>query len=503
MVGETRPAHDRSQNPRNHGRWRKLRLDERPALSGGARVRLSLLGVLAQGGLRFGTNLVIGHVGGPVALGTSSTAIASAQLASLLGPSTSGAAASKFVARSQGAKDFHEAALVARRLTRISLLLALSLGAIAAAAWPGPEDAWWTPDRLVVFLLVLGYAGYSVARGIQFGSGHFWRGTAWDLATAASGLVGVAVVQVLGLSPVLSLLPVALSMMAYSISGAVPATEGSLSPRLLKEIRGFLFYGVVGTLSSAGLLQGSVLVARAVEGVAGAGIYSSALTLATPISMVAGSVSLALFPALARMHGEGDEAALQRLTDRAFRSLNSAIPVIFGPLVICGPSIQILVWGQEYDDPTSKALLSILLLACMANTLGVVCTSSITSRGQDGVRLSTLYGVMACVVCAGSWLTLPRLTGIEGVALGYLLAAVLLWLLPVLTVWRRGGHAWMGQVSSVLAAGAVLWAASAVARDAGWTVQIMASVAFCVTWALLNRPPVVTQVLRNRRRPHS
>lgn len=470
--------------------FHRLRLDARPGLRGVTRVRLSLVGVLAQGGLRFGTNLLIGHLGGPGALGASSTAIASAQLASLAGPTTSGSAASKFVARSQGSGNFQEATLVARYITRITVFLALSLGLIASALWPAPQIMWWSEDRLVVFLLVLGYSGYSVARGVQFGSGHFWRGTKFDLVTSAMGILGVGVVLLMGAPPVLSLLPVALSMLAYSISGLVSEAEGTLSAELKSEIRMFLFLGVIGTLSSAGLLQGSVLIARQVDGIVGAGYYSSALTLATPISLIAGSISLALFPSLSHLHGSGDESALKKLTDITFRDMNALIPLAFAPLVICSSSLQHFVWGEAYASRDHAALLPMLLLACMANTLGVACTTTLTSRGPSGVRRSTIFGLAATTLCALAWLTLTPLIELEGVALGYLMAATLLWLLPVVSVWREGGHSWLGQVASILAAGGGMFGVATLARQHGLPIQIGLTIAFWAIWWAVARPPI-------------
>src|SRR3954469_17933400 len=90
--------------------FRPLRLDQPTVGSLRARGVLSTIGIGVQGLLRFTISVIVGRVGGPAVLGVVNSAISGALFLSLLWPASSGAAASKFVARARGAGDDEEAA---------------------------------------------------------------------------------------------------------------------------------------------------------------------------------------------------------------------------------------------------------------------------------------------------------------------------------------------------------------------------------------------------------
>lgn len=448
-------------------------------------VALSLLGVMAQGGVRFGTNLLIGRLGGPSALGLTSSAVAIAQLASLCGPTTAGAAASKFVARADGQGDAAEALGVAKHVTRITIATAIVAGLAAALLWHGDaQSLWW--QRAVVFTLVLGYSGYALARGVQFGAGRIRRSTVWDLSTATLAVAGVAFVMLANLHPLIALVPVASSLLLYTLSGWFRGPGRSLTQEAVREIRTFVLLGVVGTASSAGLLQGSILVARSVGGLTGAGEYASAMALATPASLIGSSVSLALFPSMSVAYGRGDTQALLRMTDSAFRTLTSFVPLAFIPLVVCAPSIQVLVWGDAFAR--EPMVLPVLLLACMANVLGVTANNFLTSRGGRGMRASTIIGLVGASTGVLYWVLNAQSAGIVDVAVGYLLAATVIWLLPIALVSRTAGFRWSRRTLEVVVVSGITLGAAAATSWRGPLAQVAAAVVLCGLWALTVRP---------------
>ena len=79
---------------------------------------LSTLGVLFQSLVRFGTNAIVGRIGGPAVLGNFASAISTAQLLTLLWPSTTASAASNFIARGAGKANPDATAAIPAPLAR-------------------------------------------------------------------------------------------------------------------------------------------------------------------------------------------------------------------------------------------------------------------------------------------------------------------------------------------------------------------------------------------------
>src|ERR1035437_10779998 len=116
----------------------------------------STLGVLFQSLVRFGTNAIVGRIGGPAVLGEVASAISTATLLSLLGPSATGSAASKFIARSRGKANPDEARVVAAHLATRTLQAALLLSLAAFPIWI-VVDGGGIPAAFAVVFLGLGY----------------------------------------------------------------------------------------------------------------------------------------------------------------------------------------------------------------------------------------------------------------------------------------------------------------------------------------------------------
>src|SRR5690606_36015248 len=111
------------------------------------------------------------------------------------------------------------------------------------------------------------------------------------------------------------------SGLATGSLGAGDAAETTLSRTLRREIDHFVLFGLAGAVAVTGFLQLSMVVARLVDSDAQAGQYAAALSLATPASLLAGSMSLVLFPAMAESWGRGDLESFRRQGDEAMRLL--------------------------------------------------------------------------------------------------------------------------------------------------------------------------------------
>lgn len=499
------PAGESQRRSSQKGPWRSRRplmlqavsLDSPARTTMVRRGMLSTVGVAVQGVARFVMNVLVGRIGGPAVLGSVASAISTAQLFSLLWPTTTGSAASKFVAQSRGRADGAEASAVAAHLAKRTVQSGLLLAIAAVPVWTLVDHGGWAGAG-AVSMLILGYSGYNFTRGLQYGAGQVPRATGWDVTTAVLGLVGVVVALVVGVRGVLVVLPLALSYIIFAIAGWPWGARGKPAHALRREMDAFVALGVVGTVASAGFLQLSMIVARLTDGVANAGQYAAALALATPPSLLAMSLSLVLFPSMAEAWGRKDLTAFKRQTDRATRALVTIMTTIFGPIALCGSLIVTVIWGDRYGH--AAVLLPILLLAILANTMGVACTNSLTSRSHRGMVTSTISSLVGMAFGTLVWAVLAPRWGTVGVAIGYLAGTMVIAGIPITIVWRRDGHHWSSLAVRTAVGIALLVTLLAVERTlltALWIEPIFALV-FAGSWLILIGREARTALLRRQ-----
>jgi O-antigen/teichoic acid export membrane protein len=460
---------------------------------------LSTLGVLFQSVVRFGTNATVGRLGGPAVLGNFASAISTAQLLTLLWPSSTGSAASKFIARSRGKGNPDETAAVAAHLAKRTLQSALLLAVAAFPIWvvvgQGNVSA-----AAAVSLLVLTYSGYSFTRGVLFGAGQVARATGWDIATGVLGMLGVLVALLAGVRGIFILVPLSVAYLIFSVAGWPWRAKGRLDLVLRHELDGFVALGVLGTLASSGFLQLSTIFVRVGEGAAEAGHYAAALALATPPSVLAGSLSMVLFPAMAESWGRGDHAAFRRQTDLATRVLVVVMVAVFGVLVLCSRLIVILIWGESFSAAAN--LLPVLLVAIMINALSVASVNSITTRSQRGMVISASSSLVGMITGICVWFALLPRIGALGVAIGYLFGTVLIGGIPIAVAWRLGRQRWAG-LAVRTAAGLVLMVSMLWLERGGrlsYTLEPAFALAFLMAWLVMIRRDAhrVVRLLLNR-----
>lgn len=479
----------------------RLRLDQ-PADEGLARrAGLSMLGIAATGTSRFVIAVLIGRIGGPSLLGATQSAVSMAQVLALLWPTPAGSAAAKHVAAARGRDDPVSAAAVASYLLRRALATSAVLGLVGALLW-------WTLDfgalegAVLVAGLTVAYAAYSLARGIQLGAGQVRRAAILDGIGAGLGVVGVALLLLAGVRSMLLLAPVALSYLLYAFLTRPPNTDLELSPGRRREISTFVWLGVIGTLASTGFLQSAVLVARIWGGQEYAGQYAAALALATPLVMLASSVSLSLFPMLAESAARGDLASVKGQTTRASAALIAIMLSVVGPVALaCGPIVAV-VWGPEFSDATE--IVPFLFVAVLLVTVSVPSVNALTSGSNRGMAISASTSLAGLLVGCLAWVVLIPVSPELGVPAGYLIGVLVMSTTPVAVVWHRDRHAWFGMWARFTGALAVLasllvWEALA---DVPTATSLGLSVSYLVLWLLVSRRDVSSAVRSVRRLPH-
>jgi O-antigen/teichoic acid export membrane protein len=482
--------------------FRAVRLDVESRgsmLNGGA---LAMAGVVFQGVSRFATSLLVGRLGGPTALGLLASALSTAQLLSLFWPISTGGAASKFVARARGRRDAGEASAIARHLRLRTLQATVVLGLAAVPVWMTVDNGDLV-GGLCVAIMVVGYSGYSFTRGLHFGAAQVLRATEWDLATGTLGIIGVTVALALSVRGVFLVLPLAVAAMTYTIACWPWRARGAISTALQQEVDKFVALATIGTLASAGFLQLSVVAARIAGGSQGAGQYAAAFALAFPLSIVAGSLSLVLYPAMSRAVGRGDYTLFRRQTDYATRFLALGMVTAVGCLTLCSRSVISIVWGVHYQ--ASGKLLPVLLFAVLVTTLGVPSVNSLTSRTQKGIIVATSASVVGLTVGALLWMFLAPWIGVLGIAVGYLSGSSVMVFITMSATWYQDRHLW-GDLAVRAGAAAALLTFAVVLQHViplSHRLDVPLALAFSTLWLTVSRNDMRLSIDSLRRRgPH-
>ncbi|OMH35189.1 lipopolysaccharide biosynthesis protein [Tersicoccus sp. Bi-70] len=464
--------------------FRRTDVSQSSARSMASRWAFGLMGSLSQGLTRFLYSVLIGRVLGAATLASVNSALSLALFLSLLWPTSAGQAATRFVAQLRGEGRLDQAQAVAnhlgRRMIATSLLLAVAtvLGAVVVLHLD-------LSTAICAGILLLGYAGWSFARGVQYGAGQIARAAVWDVAGSVAALVMLAVVLLLHAEPIL-LLPLALGYGAYAVICWPAPSSTPVDPALLPSMRRFVGYGVLGTLSSTGLLQLSMVSAQLAGSPQDAGLYAAALSLATPATMLARTGSQVLFPSMAEAGGRQDTASLRRQTDLVTRGLSVSMLAVFGALALASPLVVHVLYGERFAG--AEDILPVLLLAVMFTTLPVGAVNRLNATGVRGVRFISFVAAGGLVLAIILWVVLGPGLGVIGVAVGYLTASTLTSIGPLVVSWRQDRQRWAGMMLRLVAGvalivGGVLW--STAIRPPLWTGVVLA-VVFVLVWALIN-----------------
>nr|WP_240895374.1 lipid II flippase MurJ [Kineococcus siccus] len=248
----------------------------------------------------------------------------------------------------------------------------------------------------------------------------------------------------------------------------------------------FVAWGVLGNVASAGLLQLCVVVARAERPVVEVGLLSAAVALATPASLVARSLVQVLFPAMARSVGAGDLDAVRRRTDVVTRGIVTVFVPAFALLVLAARPL-LRVMGGDFGGGTTA--LRILLVAVLLTTLPVAAVAAMTSGAAAGIRRSALMSATGLGVGVVGLALLTRPFGIEGIAVAYLLGALVTVALPWAWTWRAQRQRWTGLTVRVVlglaALGAALAVQAALPAGAWWGTAAPAAV-LVAGWAAVS-----------------
>ncbi|SCL29060.1 Membrane protein involved in the export of O-antigen and teichoic acid [Micromonospora nigra] len=467
---------------------------------------LSMVALVAVGGTRLVHGSLTSHATDRATYGLVGIMLAASLVASLLLPGGISSGLSKFIAFHRGAGDPASAWAVHRSLSRLGTVAAVLLGVAATGVvhWAYRPDVL---DSLSLLALTVSYSMYTMDKAALYGHGLVARYAGIEIVTSLLAVAGTAVVVLTGTTTYL--LPLCVGYGSFVVLSrwrlrshhrAEGRPAGGRFPR--REVMAFVLLGSVGTVASAGFLQGTQLLAGRFAEPSEVAHVVAAVTLIAPLYFLPRGLALALFPVMAGAQGAGDTSAVRRQVDSATRLLATTMtPVLLLGLLVA-PVVLSLFGGARYA--AGADVLRLMLCAAFFGIVQVPSVNALASGSVARTRIPVASAVTGCLVgLVLVWVTAPRL-GAEGVALGYLVGTAVTAALPVLAVRRIHRLPWAGllaRCAGLLAVGLVV---SRLDVLAGWSWSTLGVGAALLVGALivLGRDlNLLRRLLRARRDP--
>jgi O-antigen/teichoic acid export membrane protein len=466
-----------------------MRYDDPVSTGGGKRGALAFVSTFTQGASRLLWNVLIGRFGGPGLLGLTQSAMATASLAAVFLPTSAGSAASKYVAFYRGKGDIHAARAAAAFIGARTILATVVISCVALGALLLVQGAG-LGTVFVSIAMIVGLSGQVFARGLHYGVGQVREQVTWDVSSSAVCTVLVFTLLAFGVRSLWVLMPLALANLLFAVLSWPRGRSVGLDRRTKREIDGFLFLGVIGTVASSGFLQSAVLAARATNGANYAGEFAAALSLVTPISLVAGTINLVLFPAMAAEHGRGVPHAVRNRTAISTRHLITIMVGFFIVIGLLGAPITSFVWGPAFKK--ADGILIFLLLAMILNAISMPAVSALTSKSNKGMAISAGSSLVGLILGVVTWVVLGSALPSYSIPIGYLVGAAVTAALPYSIIWRADRHHWTGQTAlTVLALGLVVGVEVGLSYfSASLLIRVAVVGASLAVWALVRRRSV-------------
>lgn len=381
---------------------------------------LATLGVLVQGLARFVYTILVGRVLGAETLGQVSSLLALAVFVSLLWPTASGVAASRFIPR-----DVTGGLLGAPSVSVLNRYFYLSLPILAVVTFGLAVLITRSASAaLAAVALMATYSGYMHSRGAALGSGKFVRIAIGDVVSSSASILLLALVLIGGWHWAV-LLPLSLGYLVFSISNWPRGTKAAPASR--GELRNFVAINSLAQIATGGLLQVAMLAAAISDNPYESGLFAAALSLATPAAMLGQSLNQVLIQHFAGLFAQG-AADIRQSTVRMTLIVGAGLAAIFGTIALLAPVILRVLYGSDFVAASSYML--ILLAGVYIFAVSLVPAATLIATGRD--KQFTVASVAGFLVGVATMGTTASALGAWSAGLGYALGSATS---AVLTLW--------------------------------------------------------------------
>lgn len=463
----------------------------------GRKGMLALISRLAPGIATLLVNVAIGRLGGTALLGLTQTVTSGASIAALVYPA--GGAASRYLS-SLGAQGERETAqAVAAHLSR-RVLLASTAAALVVSASVLLGNHGSGSVALLSGLMVIAVAGRAFVEGLHFGGGEGARLAKWSLTIAILSSTATVVLLLIGVRDVWVMAPLIALPLAFVVFSWPRRASRRLTGGLAKEIRGFVALSVVGTLASTGFGQAAVLVGGASQGLSFVGQYSAAMTMTTPLGVIAAALAAVLFPALAATHSVGTAEAVKLRLGAVTSIVITVMVGLFIPLAVLSELLVSLIWGSKF--PQTAWIILFVLPAIVVSTIAVPAVSTVTASSNRGMATSAVSSVIGAVTGVVVWVVLIPSGSPVAIPLGFAAGTVVIAAIPLVIAWRRYRMAWAGEMILVVVvlAGTLALAVLGQQWELSPVYSVLGAAVLTGLWLLVRHRSVRILLSRLRRR---
>ena len=388
---------------------------------------LSITSLAIIGSVKILFNMIVGRSFGANSvevLGMSSVVLSLAFLITTLCSTGYSNVASKFISDALAKNKGGHARRVFDRIIRNTVILALISAAIVGAL--APELSTILNVDLIYFAfavpIIVVASLYYVIRATYYALGavsaYFRREIFADAAFFAV-LAGVILLGPAGLI-LLSFVIMYMIFLVLSFSSIHKRLPSDHTKTILrmKEEHAFAGLSTLGTVMSVAVIYLGTLLIGAIMGAYSAGIFAAALTTANLALLIENGFTQVLIPEIAFLWGGQKSDKLHKYIMTWTMVLQLSAALFIGPLVIMSRDILNLMFGAEYLVGANTAI--IMLFGIYMLTIARTSVSALAST--DKIRVVVNASVLAFIAAAIAWTILIPLLGIEGGALGYIVA---------------------------------------------------------------------------------
>lgn len=191
-----------------------------------------------------------------------------------------------------------------------------------------------------------------------------------------------------------------------------------------KSIKGIEIYAgltTIGTILSVSIIYLANIYTGASLGADDAALFAAAFSTASMLLMIPNVMSMVLLPRMSFLWGKMDIRGISARILFWTKSLIIICGIIIVPFAFLGREILSLLFGNEYS--VAHLTMVILLIGILFQTISR--PSNIALVSAKYIHIPALISIISFIVAISMWLITVPYFGINGVALGFLSAAVI------------------------------------------------------------------------------
>lgn len=400
---------------------------------------LTGVGLAVIGLMRLGFNFVALRALGEGAAGQLNVALSLAVLLSLPATTAFGSTVMRFMGQALAAGERERAAWIYRATLLATLVVALGVAAVAAAARDAiaPAQQITPPLVLEAAMVAVGYALYLFLRNVLYAADRVSAYAVFEVGGALLFLLAVVALVFAGAgSHLLVAFMVAyvgfgLATLVSTRSLLVLGCPADRRPRLLPLLQ-FSTIASIGTAASLSVRELAVFAAPRIADLGAAAHLGLSMSLLAPLQMFPRMLRTVIFSHSAALDGSGRQDELGRsLTEANHWLALVAVPACGLVGVLGAPLIEVM---GGVATPERLLVFRLLTVAALMEVLATPAANALPGAGH--VKAPNYAAIVALVVTAAIWVLAKGELGLVGLALGMVVNSIIKGGVSIWYAWR-------------------------------------------------------------------